>query len=431
MIEFLAAIAFCLLMEGLFTGAEMALVSADPHKLTEKARSGDRGAQIALELLEKPERTISTTLTGTNLFVVLSTIIATSHFLPGFGSRAELMAVVTITPLVILFGEIVPKSFVQPRADAMAGGAARFVRYAGVALYPVVSVASFLARLLSRPFGGVPPIRGMVTREELRLVLQTRSESDVEPHERVMVRRAFRFSEKKVSDIFRPLAQVVALPEDATCREAAELASRSGYSRYPVYRERIDRVVGYLHVLDAVGHPPESPIAPLMRKAFFVPELMPIDELMRSLQAEKTPFAMAVDEFGGVTGIVTAEDVVEEIVGEIEDEYDRRTEYLKKISPSEFIVRGSMEIRRFEEEVGVPLPPGDYSTVGGMLISLAEKIPSIGDSFSIPGAEFTVVNATDRAVKEIRVALKSEAKAEKIGEKEGEEPQETPRKEKE
>jgi CBS domain containing-hemolysin-like protein len=140
---------------------------------------------------------------------------------------------------------------------------------------------------------------------------------------------------------------------------------------------------------------------------------------------------MAVDEFGGVTGIVTAEDVVEEIVGEIEDEYDRRTEYLKKISPSEFIVRGSMEIRRFEEEVGVPLPPGDYSTVGGMLISLAEKIPSIGDSFSIPGAEFTVVNATDRAVKEIRVVLKSEAEAEKIGEKEGEEPQETPRKEKE
>ncbi|MBI5575378.1 MAG: HlyC/CorC family transporter [Deltaproteobacteria bacterium] len=427
MIEFAAAIAFCLLMEGLFTGAEMVLVCADPHKLTERARRGERGAQIALDLLSRPEQAISTTLTGTNLFVVLSTIIATSHFLPGFGDRAELLAVAAVTPLVILFGEIVPKSFVQPRADALAGGAARFVRYAGIALYPFVAAASFFARLLSSPFGGVPPIRGMVTREELRLILQTsRAGSDVEPHERVMVRRAFRFGEKKVADIFRPLAQVVALPEDAVCREAAQLASRSGYSRYPVYKDRIDRVVGYVHIFDLVGSSPDAPVLPLLRKALFVPELMPIDELMRNFQSEKTSFAVAVDEFGGVTGVLTAEDVVEEIVGEIEDEYDRGTEYHKKISPVEFLVRGSMEIRRFEEEIGVPLPAGDYSTVGGMLISLAEKIPAVGDTFAVPGAEFTVVHSSDRAIKEIRVHLKTEREGEealeKIGEKQAAEP---------
>ncbi len=407
--EFLAAIAFCLLMEGLFTGAEMVLVCADPHKLTERARRGERGAQIALDLLSRPERTISTTLTGTNLFVVLSTVLATSQFLPSFGSRAELLAVAAITPLVILFGEIVPKSFAQPRADALAGGAARFVRYAGIALYPMVAAASFFARLISRPFGGVPPIRGMVTREELGLILQmSRTGSDVEPHERVMVRRAFVFGEKKVADIFRPLAQVVAISEEAACSEAAALASRSGYSRYPAYRERIDRVVGFLHVFDAVGNPPDTPVQPLLRKALFVPELMPIDELMRRFQAEKTSFAVVVDEYGGMTGIVTAEDVVEEIVGEIEDEYDRGMEYHKKISAAEFLVRGTMEVRRFEEEIGVPLPEGDYTTVGGMLISLAEKIPAVGDAFSIPGAEFTVVNATERAIKEIRVVLKRE-----------------------
>ena len=411
--EFLAAIAFCLLMEGLFTGAEMVLVCADHHKLTERARRGDRGADIALKLLSRPEEAIATTLTGTNLFVVLSTIIATSKFLQHFGEHAELLAIAAITPLVILFGEIVPKSFAQPRADALVGGAARFVWYARIALYPLVAAASFFARVISRPFGGVPPLHGMVTREELRLILQmSRTGSDVEAHERVMVRRAFHFGEKKVADIFRPLAQVVALPEEAVCRDAALLASRSGYSRYPVYRERIDQVVGFLHLFDAVGSPPEAPILPLLRKALFVPELMPIDELMRSFQEEKTSFAVVVDEFGGMTGIVTAEDVVEEIVGEIEDEYDRGVEYHKKIAPGEFIVPGSMEIRRFEEEIGVPLPEGDYSTVGGMLISLAEKIPSAGDTFSVPSATLMVTRASDRAVLEVRVVLVTEQEGE-------------------
>ncbi|MBI5419220.1 MAG: HlyC/CorC family transporter, partial [Deltaproteobacteria bacterium] len=320
--------------------------------------------------------------------------------------RAELIAVAVITPLVILLGEIVPKSFAQSRADALAGGAARFVWYAGLVLYPLVAAVSFFARVISRPFGGVPPVHGMVTREELRLILQmSRTGSDVEAHERVMVRRVFRFGEKKVADIFRPLAQVVALPESATCGEAALLASQSGYSRYPVYRDRIDRVIGFLHVLDAVGQPPDSPALPFLRKALFVPELMPIDELMRKFQAAKTSFAVAVDEFGGVTGIVTAEDVVEEVVGEIEDEYDRGMEYYKKIAPEEFLVPGSMEIRRFEEELGASLPAGDYSTVGGMLISLAERIPAVGETFSVQGVELTVARATERAVKEVRVRL--------------------------
>ena len=404
----LLAITVCILMEGLFTGAEMVLISADRHKLTERARSGKRGARIALELLSRPDRTLATTLAGTDLFVVLSTVLTASHLLPRVGEHAEWTTVAIVSPLVILFGEIVPKTFARPRADILAEAAARFVRLAQVCLYPLVAAVSFLGRILSRPFGGVPPLHDVVSREELRLLLQmSRGGSDVEAHERVMVRRAFSFGEKKVADIFRPLAQVVALPEAAVCREAALLASRSGYSRYPVYRERIDRIVGFLHVLDAMGSPPDAPILPLLRKVLFVPELMPIDELMRKFQAERTSFAAAVDEFGGVTGIVTAEDVVEEVVGEIEDEYDRGMEYYKKIAPNEFLVPGTMEIRRFEEELGAALPPGDYSTVGGMLISLAGRIPASGESFAIPGAVFTVTRSTERAVKEARVILSS------------------------
>lgn len=399
-------IAFCLLMEGLFTGAEMVLVSADRHKLTDGLRRGERGAATALKLLEHPDRALATTLTGTNIFVVLSTVFTTSHFLPRYGDHATWIAVAVITPLVILLGEVVPKSFAQPRADRLAGPAARFIWFAQMALYPLVSVAAFIARVLSRPFGGAPPLYGIVTREELRLILQTsRSGSDLEAHERTMVRRVFHFGEKKVGDIFRPLVHVVALPEGGTCRDAAALASTSGYSRYPAYRDRIDHVVGFLHVIDIVGQPAGAPIRPLMRKTLFVPELMPVDELMRKFQEAGTSFAVVVDEYGGVTGIVTAEDVVEEVVGEIEDEYDRGMEYYKKTPSGEFLVPGRMEVGRFEEEMGISLPEGDYSTLGGMLISLAGRIPSEGEAFSVPGAEFTVAAATERAVKEVRVRL--------------------------
>jgi CBS domain containing-hemolysin-like protein len=404
--ETVLAIAFCILMEGLFTGAEMVLISANRHKLTERARSGERGARIALDLLSRPDRTLATTLTGTDLFVVLSTVITASFLLPRVGAHVEWVTAGVIAPVVILFGEIVPKTFARARADALAGAAARFVRAAQIVLYPLVAAVSFLGRFLSRPFGGVPPLHDVVTREELRLILKANPvDTDVETHEQTMVRRVFTFGETKVADIFRPLAQVVALPDGAVCREAALLAARSGYSRYPVYRERVDRVVGFLHVLDTAGSPPEAPILPLLRKALFVPELMPIDELMRKFQAERSSFAVVVDEFGGVTGIVTAEDIVEEVVGEIEDEYDRGMEYYMKIAPNVFLLPGSMEIRRFEEETGAVLPEGEYSTVGGMLISLAGRIPAAGETFAVPGAVFTVARATERTVKEIRVVL--------------------------
>lgn len=402
----IAAIALCLLMEGLFTGAEMVLVAADRHRLAERARSGVRGAKIALELLEEPERALATTLTGTNLFIVLATVLATSHFLPRFGGDAAWVSVGLITPLVVLLGEVVPKSFAQPRADRLAGTAARFVWFARLALYPLVSIAAFIARVLSRPFGGGPPLHGMVTREELRLVLSTsRSGSDVEAHERAMVRRVFDFGETKVGDIFRPLVHVVALPEGASCRDAAGLAARWGYSRYPVYRDRIDHVAGYLHLIDVLGRDPGEPILPLMRKALYVPELMPIDELLRRFQEAGGSFAIVVDEYGGVTGIVTAEDVVEEVVGEIEDEYEPAIEYYKRVAPGEFLVLGGMEVDRFEKEIGVRLPEGEYSTVGGMLIALAERIPRAGEEFTVRRTLFLVEEATERTVKKIRVRV--------------------------
>jgi putative hemolysin len=402
--ELALAISFCLLMQALYNAAEIILVSADRHKLADRSRSGESGATIALKLLEHPDRALATTLTGTNIFVVLGTVLTTSHLLPRYGDNAAWIAVGVITPLVILFGGVVPKSFAQPRSDRLASLAARFIWLSEKVLYPLVSLTAFFARVLSRPFGGVPPLHGMITREELRLILQmSRSGSDLEAHERTMVRRVFHFGEKNVGDIFRPLVHVVALPEGGTCRDAAVLSSLSGYSRYPVYRDRIDRVVGFLHVIDIVGEDPDAPILPLMRKALHVPELMPIDELMRKFQEEGTSFAVVVDEFGGVTGIVTTEDVVEEVVGEIEDEYDRGMEYYKKIPSGEFIVPGRMEVGRFEEEMGIALPEGDYSTLGGMLISLAERIPAEGESFSVPGAEFTVTAASERAVKEVRV----------------------------
>ncbi len=403
--ELAILIAVCLLFQGVYEGAEMVLVSADRHRLTERARRGERGARLAMNLLASPDRVLATTLTTTNIFIVLASVLTTSRLLPAHGEWAEWISVGIITPLVILLGQVVPKSFARARADSLVGAAARVIRLAQVALYPVVTVVSFVARTLSAPFGGVLPLRALVTREELALILRMThgAGTDVEAHERVMVRRVFHFGETRVADIFRPLAQVVALPESAACRDAALAAAQSGFSRYPVYRGRVDQVVGYLHILDIVGNPPDASVLPLLRRALFVPELMSLDELLRSFREARTSFAVVVDEFGGVTGIVTAEDVVEEVVGEIEDEYDRRMEYYTKISENEFLVPGRMEVGRFAEEVGVRLPEGEYATVGGFLTSLAGRIPAAGETFEVQGARLKVLSASERAVLEVRV----------------------------
>lgn len=406
MLELVLMIAGCLLMEGLFTGSEMVLVSADRHKLTERARRGEPGATAALRLLERPEFAIATTNCGANIFVALSTVLTTSHLLPSMGANASLAAVGIIAPLVVLLGEIVPKSFAVPRADRLVDGAATFVRFAGYPLYPVVSTVSFLGRTIARLVGGDEPVDGSVTRDELRLILKmSKAGSDVEPHERAMVRRVFHFGELTVGDIHRALPQVVALPEGATCRDAAILASRSGYSRYPVYRDRLDRVVGFLHVLDTVGKAPDAPIVPMLRKALFVPELMPVDELMAAFRKAATSFAVVVDELGGVAGIVTAEDVVEEVVGEIEDEYDRGREIFRKVGEGLFLVSANAELPRVEEAVGVRFQRGDYATLGGLLISLAGRIPAAGETFEVPGAHLTVVRASERAVIQVRIRI--------------------------
>ncbi len=400
-----ALIALCLLLQGMYEGSEMVLISADRNRLKERAVRGERGAKLALSLLTRPDRVLATTLTTTNLFIALGSVLTTSRLLPSFGEYAEWISVGIVTPLVILLGQVVPKSFARQRADRLVGSAARVIRFAQVLLYPIVTAASFIARVIAAPFGGVPPLRVLVTREELALLLRMShgGGSDVEAHERVMVRRAFHFGETRVSDVYRPLPQVVALPEEASCRDAALAAARSGYSRYPVYRERVDNVIGYLHVLDTAGSPPDASVLPFLRKAHYVPELMPLDELLLSFREARTSFAVVVDEFGGVTGIVTAEDVVEEVVGEIEDEYDRRMEYYTKVSEDEFVVPGRMEVGRFAEEFGIRLAEGEYTTVGGFLTSLAGRIPAAGESFEIPGAVLRAEMVSDRAVLEVRV----------------------------
>jgi len=403
--ELAGLIVLCLFGQGLYEGSEMVLVSADRYRLRERALRGARGAKLALSLLARPDRILATTLTTTNIFIALGSVLTTSRLLPSYGELAPWISVGVVTPLIILFGQVVPKSFARQRADRLVLPAARVIRFAQVLLYPVVTAASFAARVISMPFGGVPPLGVLVTREELVLMLKMThgGGSDVEAHERVMVRRVFHFGETRVLDVYRPLPQVAALPEGSSCRDAALAAARSGYSRYPVYRDRVDQVVGYLHVLDIAGSPPDASILPFLRKPLYVPELMPLDGLLLSFREARTSFAVVVDEFGGVSGIVTAEDVVEEVVGEIEDEYDRRMEYYTKVSDDEYVVPGRMEIDRFAEETGIRLAEGDYTTVGGFLTSLAGRIPAAGETFDVPGTTLRVERVSERAVLEVRV----------------------------
>ncbi|RMG57500.1 MAG: HlyC/CorC family transporter [Deltaproteobacteria bacterium] len=413
-IEVIFLIVFCLLMEGLFTGSEIAVISVDRGYLKEMAASGRRFAKIGLEMLEKPERIFATSLTGTDLFVVANTIIFTTFFLERLESYAEIVSIAVLTPLVLIFGEIIPKSVFQTYSKRLAPFAIYFLHGASYVLAPAVAFLSTASRVFLRVFRVDVPARLGITREELiMMATQYSPGEDVEEHEQKMVGRVFEYSEKKVRDVMVPLVDVVAFEETTPISEVIDVASVRGFTRYPIFRERIYNITGFVNVLDAFSvDSVDLPVSVIKRKPYFVPETMMIDELLEEMKREGQWLAIAVDEFGGVTGIITVEDILEEVVGEIEDEYDRGRVFYTEEGDGTLLISGRMEVEDLEELFDLEFPRGDYTTVAGYIIGKAGRIPQEGEIIEEGELLFEVVRATEKTVDLVRVKRREDVAGE-------------------
>lgn len=412
----LAIIAACVLLEGLFSGGEIALVSSDVHRLRQRARRGSRAAMKALELREKPHLFLSTAPIGTNLCEVTATTGATLLLISLFGRfYGEWLAVVIMIPLLLVFGEIIPKSVCQARPEKAAERLSWFFSGTSWILAPFVFLLSRITLRMVLSLTGKKDLTfsPYITRDALVSLISSgpEVETDILRSEKDMVRRVFDFSETTAGEIMVPLSAVTALPVTAAVEDAARLVTEQGFLRIPVYRDQVMNIIGILDTFDLLdcvrldrgrqGEPPGTIDACLKMDVFYVPDAMHAKDLLLEMKTRGERMAVVVDEYGGAVGVVTLEDILEEVVGEIHDEYDAGEKLYKRLGPGRYLFNARISIERIRTVLPVEFPEGDYETLGGFLLARMGRIPKKRDTFSIGPVMFTVEEAGERAVREV------------------------------
>ncbi len=401
-------IAGCLILEGLLSGSEIALVAADRKRLSHLGASKSWSDRLTWRILRDPSWFLSTTLVGSNLAEVTNVALITAILVGNFRSQGDLLAFLILTPLILIFGEILPKALFQQNATRWVGKIAPVVWVFSIALFPLVWLMSKSTLAFSRFLKEEVGQRPFVTREELQFLLQAEGEpSDLKPMEKEMIHRIFRLSTMKVKEVMIPLVNVVSLEDRAGVQEAIASVQQENYSRYPVYRERVDNIIGIVHSFDLLFVEGDGPtIQPFIRSVSFFPETKAVDEMLVDLQRRREAMAVVVDEYGGAVGLVTVEDILEEVVGEIRDEYDLDQPLYKRLGPKQFRINGRMEIDHINEILKLNLPKGDYETLGGLILDRLGRVPLPGESLRVKGILLEVQKATDKSVTEVLLTLR-------------------------
>lgn len=391
--------------EGFFSCAEVSFLSANRPRLYRKAKEKVPGAALAKSLLSYPELLFSTTVVGTTLSMNFSTTIVTLYIIHKYGSDKEWVTLLILTPFILIFAEFIPKMLGRTHADHLVLKLGQPLKIFSFILYPLTKTFSIYAQLLKHLVGESPEKGFFLSREEIKAAIPASRGSDITPGERQLVERILEFGKKTAKEMLRPLIDVVAVEETETVADAIKLLAESGHSRVPVYQNRVDRIVGVLqgytclHAKDFT-----MPVRELMQPPFFIPESKPLDELLLELRTH--PIAIAVNEFGGAEGIVTLEDVIEEIVGEIEDEYDEPPKLYHRIGESSYIVSARMEVDEVRSLLKIPIPEDDdYQTLAGFLLKRMQKIPKKWDSTIIDNVEYVIQSATDHSIEEVYIII--------------------------
>ncbi len=418
MSDFLRIVVVLLMVLGnaIFVAAEYALVTARRNRLQELAEAGRAGAKHALELMDNPVRFISTVQVGITVAGIAMGAIGqplVSHWFDFVKSDtvAFLIAFLFLTFLSVSLGELVPKSIALQRAERLAIALAWPIDLLGRITHPLVWLLQTSSNAVVRLFGIQPAPAGVVvqTREDVRAFLAEAGQSGaVEGVEQEVLYAAFKFAEKEAHDVMVHRPEVVAISVTLPPRECLAAVITSPYTRYPAYRDSLDHIEGILHVRDIFSALYEKGIdnvviEDLLRKPYFVPETKDLAPLLAEFRAQNQHMAVVVDEYGSMQGIVTLEDLLEEIVGEIEDEYDLPDESLERIDERTIRVDGTFPIDDFNEQFDVAMPDDDYHTLAGFVFGLLGRAPEAGDEVGWNGLKFRVVEVEGTRIEKLQI----------------------------
>ncbi len=374
-----------------------------------------KNAKIVSKLVEDPNKLLGAILVGNNIVNIgassLATVVATGIL----GSAGAGIATGVMTLLVLIFGEITPKSLSTQKSQEVACFVARPISLVVLIFNPVVKVLMFISNLIIRLFGGkIDTSKPFITTDELKTIVTVSHEEGVlEEEEKEMIYNVFGFGDSYTKDVMIPRTDMIAVDVNATYDEIIELYKQEQFSRMPVYQESHDNIIGVIYMKDLLlkqFDPKDFVISDFLRDVYFVHEFKRIDELFKEMRSKKIGMAIVVDEYGGTSGIVTLEDLIEEIVGDIDDEYDMTEDSFVKIADQEYLVDGSFRISDFNDELNLDISSNEFDSIGGFIIGLLDRFPDEGEVVVYDDITFKVEETMNNRINKLRILLSDDIK---------------------
>ena len=387
-----------------FSGTEASLMSVSRIRIKNEAGNGSKKASLVLRFTENFDKVISTLLIGNNIVNILATSIATVLFTTYFPKYGVTLSTIVMTVVELIFGEICPKSVAKQRPESFAMASAPVFNLVLKVLTPLSWFFSPFSKLAAKLVKGKDVV-GATEEELMTMIDEVEEGGGLEADESELIRSAIEFNDVEVAEVLTRRVNMIAIEDDMTTEEVRNLFFEHGFSRLPVYHETIDNVIGILHEKDFMAHITSGgqEYLSLVKEAVYVPKSIKISALLKKLQQCKTHMAIVMDEGGGVEGIVTMEDILEELVGEIWDEHDEVEIMFQKINADQWVINGAADMDDMFENLELLQDPDEFesTSVGGWLMEKMEKIPQVGEEFHFGGFCFTVSKADKRSVIEV------------------------------
>ena len=406
-------IALSIVFIAILASAESSFIAVNKIRIRSLMEKGDSRAKAVQKLLDEHDKLFSAVILSGNLFTILATSIGTVLALRYFGEDGIIIATIIMTFLTVVFGELAPKTFAVTYSEKVSLLLAKPVAFYIRLISPLVWIFKVTSNLIIRMLGGKKKsVSPFVTEEEIKTMINIgEEEGTLEEEEKQMLHKVFAFGDKVVTEAMVPRTEIVSIPDDSTVGDALKLVLEEGYSRYPVVKENIDSVTGILYVKDIVKQMAQgkienyTPITEIVREAYYIPENKMVTELLDEMQKNKFQIAIVMDEYGGTAGLITLEDIMEEIVGGLQDEFEAMEgeKEVEIIDERTSIVAGQTGLDEINELVGSELVSEDFHTIGGFVFGLFRRLPKVGEQVRYHNLRFLILEMEDRKISKVKI----------------------------
>lgn len=389
-----------------FSGTEIGLISLNKYKLKHKAEKSKQSKHL-LNFVSNPDKVLGTTLIGTNISMVIVSSVFTAYVV-GKGILPKITATLILTAFLLIFAEIIPKIYFQNRAEYTIPKLFFIIKFFSLIFTPFIWIFGKINSLFLKIFKfSQENNKKLFSKDDLSLLLsEAKKNGEVNKDEHDLIEEVLDFREFTVKNIMVPRTNIVAIKFGTTLKDVIEISRKKGFTRFPIFSSDIDHIEGILIIHDLLKISDlTKPAEEFMRDPYFVSEVMKATTLLKKMQEKKTSLSIVVDEYGGTAGLISVEDLLEELVGKIEDEYDEVEQDIHKINENTFIVNGDVEIEQLIEDYNIDLEEGEYETIAGYLISKLERIPKHNEKISVKNYEFLVKKVSTKKIEKIIIKI--------------------------